>query len=375
MSLVPTEDGSGFAAVPQRSLSVVQMSGIRQVRGSGAAAVDVLCGIDLDIPRGDYVAVTGPAAGPGKPALPALFGVLGCLDAPAAGEYRLDGVDVTGLDDRKLALVRNRALGFVFQTPGLLPRASAFENVELPLAYAKVERTMRRRRDQAALGLVELTGLGENRADRMPVIEQHRVAIARALVTTPCLILADEPTGELDAKSGALIMELLDRLNGTGRTIVVVTRDDSVAAHAKRIIRISDGVIAEDKRITEIDAPPPLAATLLLPKSEPRPELEPQPELEPAATPGPEVGVADADAVAENRRKRGRRGRGGAGGRHAGAPEPERGSEEIDISLPAQAPATRENGRIGGVAPMPALPPAPEPTYGAGAAMSNGVGG
>jgi putative ABC transport system ATP-binding protein len=329
------------------------MSGVRQVRGSGADALDVLCGIDLDIPHGDYVAVTGPPVGPGKAALSALYGVLGCLEPPAEGEYRLDGVDVTGLEDRKLALVRNRAVGFVFQTPGLMPRTSAFENVELPLAYAKVERSMRRRRAQAALGLVELTGLGENRADRMPVIEQTRVAIARALVTTPCLIIADEPTGELDAKSGSLIMELFDRLNGTGRTIVLMTRDETVAAHAKRIIRLSDGVIAEDKRIAEIDAPPPLAAALLLPKSEPEPELQPDAEQDietdsdSGRGAGPDIGAdmtARARFAGKSRRRRDARGA-GTGGKHAGPPEPEFDSAEFDISLPAQLTAGPEPGR------------------------------
>lgn len=368
MSTDPAEDGRS-AAVPRRSPSVVQMSGVRQVRGSGAEALDVLCGIDLDIPHGDYVAVTGPPVGPGKAALSALYGVLGCLESPAAGEYRLDGVDVTGLDDRKVALVRNRAVGFIFQTPGLMPRTSAFENVELPLAYAKVERSMRRRRAQAALGLVELTGLGENRADRMPAIEQTRVAIARALVTTPCLILADEPTGELDAKSGALIMELLDRLNGTGRTIVLITRDETVAAHAKRIIRLSDGVIAEDKRIVEIDAPPPLATTLLLPKAEPQPgEVQ-----------GAEIGAGSADTSAgaeaadnaDNADKRKRRGDArGTGGRHAGVPEYEFDGVELDISLPGQMTTSPERSREAG----PARAPEAEAQAEAGV-LSNGVGG
>ena len=367
MSTLPAGDGPS-AAVPRRSPSVVQMSGVRQVHGSGAAALEVLCGIDLDIPHGDYVAVTGPAVGPGKAALSALFGVLGCLEPPSAGEYRLDGVDVTGLDDRKLALVRNRAVGFVFQTPGLVPRTSAFENVELPLAYAKVERSLRRRRAQAALGLVELTGLGENRADRMPAIEQHRIAIARALVTTPCLILADEPTGELDAKSAALIMELFDRLNGTGRTIVLMTRDETVAAHAKRIIRLSDGVIAEDQRIAEVDAPPPLAAaTLLLPESEITEDL------------GAGIGAGSetgADAAAEvavteaaDKLRRGDGvpvGCGGVGGRHAGSPEPEFDGAELDISLPAQFTAGPANGRETDRARV---------TETGAAALSNGVGG
>ncbi|NUT32995.1 MAG: ABC transporter ATP-binding protein [Hamadaea sp.] len=223
---------------------VIEVRDLVKTYGEGEATVHALGGVSVLVERGDYVAVMG-SSGSGKSTL---MHILGCLDVPTSGTYQLDGVDVSRLNDRQLALVRNRRIGFVFQAFNLIPRTSALANVELPLAYAGVKPAQRRRRALAALDLV---GLG-NRADHDPNQlsggQQQRVAVARALVSRPALLLADEPTGNLDSKSTADVLAVLDDINREGRTIVLITHEDEVAAHARRIIRLVDGQVVTDVR-------------------------------------------------------------------------------------------------------------------------------
>jgi putative ABC transport system ATP-binding protein len=221
--------------------------------GTGDAAVHALRGVSLDIDPGDYVAVMG-ASGSGKSTL---MNVLGCLDVPTSGTYELGGLDVSWLDDDDLADIRNGYIGFVFQNFNLIPRMTALSNVELPLIYGGVRRVERRRRAQAALDAV---GIGD-RAFHVPSQlsggQQQRVAIARAVVTEPAIVLADEPTGALDSVATGELLELLDELDVQGRTIVVITHEDEVAAHAKRVLRMRDGAIVSDERQAAVGARPP----------------------------------------------------------------------------------------------------------------------
>jgi len=190
------------------------------------------------------VAVMG-ASGSGKSTL---MNILGCLDIPTSGTYLLDGVDVSRLSDRQLALVRNRRIGFVFQSFNLIPRTSALANVELPLAYAGLRASQRRARAKAALDMVGLSDRAGHEPNQLSGGQQQRVAVARALVTAPALVLADEPTGNLDTQSSADVLAVLDRLNRSGRTIMLITHEDDVAKHARRLIRLVDGRVVSDVR-------------------------------------------------------------------------------------------------------------------------------
>jgi len=226
---------------------------LRKVYGDGDAEVHALRGIDLLVPHGDYVAVMG-ASGSGKSTL---MNIIGCLDVPTSGRYELDGIAIAELDEQQLSLVRNRKIGFVFQSFNLLSRTTALENVELPLIYGGVKHEERRKRALAALNLVGLSARTDHHPNQLSGGQQQRVAVARALVTSPSLILADEPTGNLDTQSSYEVMALFDQLNAAGRTIVVITHEDDIAAHAKRAIRLVDGLIVEDTRLAAADGLPP----------------------------------------------------------------------------------------------------------------------
>jgi putative ABC transport system ATP-binding protein len=212
--------------------------------GEGEATVHALRGVSFTVGAGDYVAIMG-SSGSGKSTL---MHILGCLDVPTTGQYLLDGVDVSRLNDQQLALVRNRRIGFVFQAFNLIPRTSAVANVELPLAYAGIKAGERRRRALAAMDLVGLGDRAGHEPNQLSGGQQQRVAVARALVTEPALILADEPTGNLDSRSTADVLAIFDELNAARRTIIMITHEPEVADRAKRLIRLFDGEIASDQR-------------------------------------------------------------------------------------------------------------------------------
>nr|WP_276203765.1 ABC transporter ATP-binding protein [Actinomadura atramentaria] len=221
---------------------------VTKVYGSGDTAVHALRGVSLTVERGDYVAIMG-ASGSGKSTL---MNIIGCLDVPTGGRYRLDGHDVGGLDERRLAILRNRRIGFVFQSFNLIPRMTARANVELPLAYGGVRAAERRRRALAALREVGLEDRTGHEPNELSGGQQQRVALARALVTAPTLLLADEPTGALDSHSTEDVLRLFDGLNRAGRTLVVITHEADVATHARRIVRLVDGRITEDRRLAPV---------------------------------------------------------------------------------------------------------------------------
>jgi putative ABC transport system ATP-binding protein len=232
---------------------VIQVEGLRRTYELGEIRVHALREVTLRIARGDLVAIMG-SSGSGKSTL---MNIIGCLDAPSAGRYLLDGIDVRSFDEDALADIRNRKIGFVFQSFNLVPRTSAVANVELPLAYAGVARAERRRRAVAALDRLGMA----DRLDHLPAElsggQQQRVALARALVTNPSLILADEPTGNLDSRSTAEILAVFAELNAAGRTIVLITHEPDVAERAKRVVRLSDGMIAADLRAAGVLGEPP----------------------------------------------------------------------------------------------------------------------
>jgi len=223
---------------------LIHMRGIAKRYQMGSHVVNALDGVDLDVDRNEYVALMGPS-GSGKTTF---MNIIGCLDSPSEGTYVLNGEDVTEMVDDKLAHIRNQEIGFVFQTFNLLPRASAFQNVELPLIYAGLDSATRRQRAQESLEAVGLADRAYHKPNELSGGQRQRVAIARALVNRPSIILADEPTGNLDSKSGAEIMKLFEELHGHGHTLIVVTHDDAVAAHARREIRLRDGRIEIDRR-------------------------------------------------------------------------------------------------------------------------------
>jgi putative ABC transport system ATP-binding protein len=221
---------------------VLDVRDVTKVYGDGDSSVHALRGVSLEVGAGEFVAVMG-ASGSGKSTL---MHVLGCLDVPTAGRYMLDGLDVARMGSRELAMVRNRKIGFVFQAFNLVPRTTTLANVELPMAYGRVGRRERRDRAMAALELVGLADRAGHLPNQMSGGQQQRAAVARALVMSPSLILADEPTGNLDSASTDEVMAVFDQVHRSGRTIVVITHEDYVASHASRAIHMRDGRIISD---------------------------------------------------------------------------------------------------------------------------------
>jgi len=221
---------------------MISLTGISRTFEVGGRPVEALRGIDLEVPAGDYLAIMGPS-GSGKTTL---LTILGCLDRPTSGSYRLDGREVAGLDDTALSLVRRHKIGFVFQTFHLVPRLTAQANVELPMIFAEVAQAERAERARRALDAVGLAERMDHRPDQLSGGERQRVAIARAVVMGPSILLADEPTGNLDTKSGREVVELLERMNADGLTLVVVTHDPEVGARARRRLRLVDGAAVRE---------------------------------------------------------------------------------------------------------------------------------
>jgi len=223
---------------------VIVTRGIRRDYDMGGEIVHALRGVDVAIKRNEYVAIMGPS-GSGKSTL---MNVIGCLDTPTDGEYWLNGMLVSSKDDDELARVRNREIGFVFQTFNLLPRATALHNVELPLVYAGVPSAERKQRAMQALERVQLADRMDHRPNELSGGQRQRVAIARALVNTPAILLADEPTGNLDSGTSAEIMRVFEGLAEQGQTVIMVTHEADIAAHARRVVVLRDGRIASDTR-------------------------------------------------------------------------------------------------------------------------------
>lgn len=244
-------------AVPRpgrRPRPVLQLHRISKTYGVGETTVHALAQVSLRVAVGDYVAVMG-ASGSGKSTL---MNIIGCLDVPTSGRYLLDGLSVDEMDESQLAYVRNRKIGFIFQSFNLIPRVSALANVELPLAYAGVPGKERRRRALAALDAVDLSARAGHRPNELSGGQQQRVAVARAIASDPVLLLADEPTGALDSRSTESMLRLFDDLNADGRTVVLITHENDVAAHAKRLLVMRDGHLVEDTRAAPVTGRPPL---------------------------------------------------------------------------------------------------------------------
>ena len=225
-------------------MNLIRLQNVARCYLMGSETVHALRDVSLDIARGEYVAIMGPS-GSGKSTL---MNLIGCLDSPTSGHYELNGVRVSEMDDNQLAEIRNREIGFVFQTFNLLPRSNALHNVELPLIYAGKPAEQRRQTALDSLAQVGLADRIHHKPNELSGGQRQRVAVARALVNQPSILLADEPTGNLDSKTGAEIMALFDELSRRGHTILVVTHEEDIARHACRIVRIRDGLIAADER-------------------------------------------------------------------------------------------------------------------------------
>lgn len=224
---------------------LIRLSNITKVYRIGAIEVAALRGVDLSIRANEYISIMGPS-GSGKSTL---MNIIGCLDTPTGGVYELENERVSEMDDNRLAEIRNRKIGFVFQTFNLLPRASALHNVELPLIYSGIHAARRKTIAEEVLGQVGLSDRKHHRPNELSGGQRQRVAIARALVNNPSLILADEPTGNLDSSTGKEIMAVFDELHRAGNTIILVTHEKEIAQHAERIVHILDGVIADDIQV------------------------------------------------------------------------------------------------------------------------------
>jgi putative ABC transport system ATP-binding protein len=228
-------------------MDIIKLQQIKKIYDMGEAEeVQALRGVDLIIGQNEYVAIMGPS-GSGKSTL---MNIIGCLDTPSSGLYQFNQVNVSEMNDDQLAKIRNKEIGFVFQTFNLLPRSTALHNVELPLIYAGVDKSTRR---QSAIQALDHVGLGDRKTHKPNELsggQRQRVAVARALVTKPSIILADEPTGNLDTKTGDEIMMLFEEIHDQGNTIILVTHEEYIAEHAKRIIRLRDGLIETDERVS-----------------------------------------------------------------------------------------------------------------------------
>lgn len=225
---------------------VIHIENIKKIYKIGEQEIQALRGVSLEIGEGEYVAIMGPS-GSGKSTM---MNVLGCLDQPTSGEYYLDGKPMSGTTDKDQALIRNRKIGFVFQSFNLLPRTTALENVELPMLYAGVPQRDRRTRAIQALEAVGLADRMHNKPNELSGGQQQRVSIARSLVNDPVILLADEPTGALDTQTSEEIMRIFQQLNDQGRTVIIVTHESDIAEHTKRIVRFRDGQIYEDQPVT-----------------------------------------------------------------------------------------------------------------------------
>jgi putative ABC transport system ATP-binding protein len=249
---VPTSPADPPARRPRRYAGpVIDVHDVTKTYHLGGISVHALRGITLRIERGEYVAIMG-SSGSGKSTL---MNILGCLDAPSTGDYHLNGLDVSEVPEDELADVRNRDIGFVFQSYNLIPRTRALANVELPLSYAGVPRATRRKRALGALGQVGLRDRVNHLPSELSGGQQQRVAVARALVTNPAMLLADEPTGNLDSTSTAEILNMFARLSEEGRTIILITHENDVAARARRVVRVTDGTIVSDARTDAFEQP------------------------------------------------------------------------------------------------------------------------
>jgi len=226
-------------------MSLIEVRNLSKTYRLGSLTVPALRGVDFRVRRNEYIAIMGPS-GSGKSTL---MNLLGCLDTPTGGDYILEGTNVARLSDDELAAIRNGRIGFVFQTFNLLPRADSFQNVELPLIYAGIPREERRRRVEEAISAVGLTDRAHHRPSELSGGQRQRIAIARALVNHPSLILADEPTGNLDSATGEEIMDVFEKIHSSGNTILLVTHEEYIARKAQRVIRLRDGRIEEDRAL------------------------------------------------------------------------------------------------------------------------------